>query len=871
MANETLGASFSIDITELKSGLQAANRLIRESESEFREAAAGMDDWTSSQEGLEARQKSLNKQIDLQSAKVSALTAEKKRIIAEMEKEGKSAEEIARATDDVNQAITRESKQLDKLKGELNKTEKAMDDLGDKSESTGKGVKDFGDKSKEAGDKALSLGDIIKANLISEAIIGGIKAFANGIGQIKDKMTEALQAGAAYADNILTLSTQTGLSTETLQKYNAVAELTDVSMETLTGSMAKNVKAMGEAQKGGKKYIEAYKKLGVSVTDANGNLRDSEEVYWETVDALKGIENETERDALAMELFGKKAQDLNTIIEMGSEGVKEYTDKAESMGAVLSGEGLKALGELDDQMQIFKTTTGSTGNILASAFAPAVSGVLSDVNGLAGAFNGLISAIISGTGVEDATDMVGKSINKLVAGISEAIPQMAGLVTNIVSVVSDVAAQHLPGIVSSVVSMMGEVLPPLLDAAISLIGQLINLVVSQAPKILEMLLGMAEKIVSDFLPALLGQLPTILSTIVQMIVMVVNSISTMIPTIVDAVMDVLPKLINSLLAAIPQLLEAAITLLMAIVDAIPTIITRLLDSLPSIISTLINSLLTAIPMLIDAAIQLFNAIIQAIPVIIESLIQNLPSIINTIIDGLLNAIPMLLDGAIQLLMAIIQAIPTIISILVKDIPNIVSTIIKALLSRLPDLIQGAIQLFMGIIQAIPQIIKELVKEMPTIIKTIVKGLGDGIGQVKDIGGDIIRGLWDGIKNMGSWIGEKIKGFGESVLGGIKDFFGIKSPSRVMADQVGKNLALGIGKGFEDNIGEVNKDIENAFNLKTIPVRFAANGVAGGLASGSMGQVVVNQYNTYAQAHSRYEIWQSKEDTASAVKLAMMGV
>ena len=92
----------------------------------------------------------------------------------------------------------------------------------------------------------------------------------------------------------------------------------------------------------------------------------------------------------------------------------------------------------------------------------------------------------------------------------------------------------------------------------------------------------------------------------------------------------------------------------------------------------------------------------------------------------------------------------------------------------------------------------------------------------------------------------------------------------MADVVGKNLALGIGKGFEDNIGDVNKDIQNAFNLEPVPVRFAANGGAGGLASGSMGGVVVNQYNTYSQAHSRYEIWQSEKNTASAVKLALMG-
>ena len=81
--NETLGASFSIDVTQLKAGLAQANRLIRESESEFKAAAAGMDDWTESQEGLEARIKHLNTACDLQRKKVGALQGEYDRLIAD--------------------------------------------------------------------------------------------------------------------------------------------------------------------------------------------------------------------------------------------------------------------------------------------------------------------------------------------------------------------------------------------------------------------------------------------------------------------------------------------------------------------------------------------------------------------------------------------------------------------------------------------------------------------------------------------------------------------------------------------------------------------------------------------------------------------
>jgi phage-related protein len=105
---------------------------------------------------------------------------------------------------------------------------------------------------------------------------------------------------------------------------------------------------------------------------------------------------------------------------------------------------------------------------------------------------------------------------------------------------------------------------------------------------------------------------------------------------------------------------------------------------------------------------------------------------------------------------------------------------------------------MGIVKAIPQMLTELVKELPTIIETIVSSLSNGVGKVKEVGKNLIRGLWEGISDMASWIGDKIKGFGEGVLGGLKSFFGIHSPSAIMRDEVGKFISEGIAVGITDN-------------------------------------------------------------------------
>ena len=198
MANENLGASFSIDVTELKAGLAQANRLIRESESEFREAAAGMDDWTKSQEGLEKRQKSLNTQIDLQKGKIENLVKQRELTIKKMEEEGKTAEEIAKATDSVNQAITRESKQLDKLKAELGKTTKALDNLGEETEDAGKGFEDLGDSAKDAGD-GFTVAKGAAADLIANGISELISACGDAVGELMNLSAETEEYRSSMA------------------------------------------------------------------------------------------------------------------------------------------------------------------------------------------------------------------------------------------------------------------------------------------------------------------------------------------------------------------------------------------------------------------------------------------------------------------------------------------------------------------------------------------------------------------------------------------------------------------------------------------------------------------------------------------------
>ena len=197
-----------------------------------------------------------------------------------------------------------------------------------------------------------------------------------GLAKGAKEIYELSAAAAAYADNVITISNNTHLATDTIQELQYMAELTDTSLDTITKAVAKNTKSMSEARDGTEKYAEAYEKLDVNITNADGSLRDSYDVFLDSIDALGEIANETERDAIAMDIFGKSAQELNSLVAAGSETLRQYGEEAKQMGAVLTDEQLSSLGALDDQIQRLTKFGETVKTTFGAELAPAVSSIL---------------------------------------------------------------------------------------------------------------------------------------------------------------------------------------------------------------------------------------------------------------------------------------------------------------------------------------------------------------------------------------------------------------------------------------------------------------------------------------------------------------
>ena len=211
---------------------------------------------------------------------------------------------------------------------------------------------------------SFSAGTAAKMAVAAAAVAAVIKV-------VKELGELTLQV-AADVDEYITESAVTGVSTEMLQAWDYAAPLIDTDAETIKGAMVKITKAMGDASDGSSAAAEKFQKLGVSITnEADGSLRSAEEVFYDVVDALGEMDSGTERDAAAMDLLGKSAQELNPLINAGTDAMRKYGEEAKQTGFILSKDQVAALGAVDDAYQTLQNTIEGVKRQVAADFAPA--------------------------------------------------------------------------------------------------------------------------------------------------------------------------------------------------------------------------------------------------------------------------------------------------------------------------------------------------------------------------------------------------------------------------------------------------------------------------------------------------------------------
>lgn len=800
-AGENLGAKFSIDITDLKTGLAQANRLIRDSESEFQAAAAGMDDWSESSEGLKKRIDSLNDQIKIQEEKVSALVKEKKRIVQQMKAEGKSNEEIERAVDGVNKAIAKEGKQLTTLQGNLKKTEDKLESVEKESRDVGEAFEGL----KKAG--GIAVGAIAGIAAAAGAAVGAFLGLAESTRETRTNMAKletafesaGLSAEAAtktYTDLYGVLGDE-GQATEAAQHIAKMAK-TQEDLANWT-TIATGVYATFGDSLPIESLTEAANETAKTGT-ITGSLADA--LNWAGVNeddfqaSLDKCSTEQERQALITEklngLYGESA----AAYEENNAAVIEANKAQADLSATMA--------ELGEKAEPIMTTLKRGFNDVLQA----VLGLLEDVDWDA------ISASISSA----FAYFIDTILPAIVDGIQWIIDNKDILIAGIAGVGAAFAAWQVVSLIQSVTSAM---------KGMTIAQAALNLVMSLNP--IALVVAAIAGLVAAFI-YLWNNCDAFREFWVGLWETIKSAATVAWEAIKTFCTETIPQLISDIGAWFAELPG--------------TIKTWLDDAIAKVTEWGTNLVSTGT----QKATEFYNKVVEWVKKLPGEVWTWLSNVAAKVVTWGGDMASKGLEAAKKLLKSVTDK--------VKELPGEVWTWLSDTATKVKS--WGGDLAKKGL---------EAATELWNSIVDKVKGLPD---EIKSVGSDIVSGMWNGINDKAQWLKDKISGWAGSITKWAKGVLGIHSPSKVFADEVGANMALGVGVGFKDGMKGVSRDIKTALSGAVPNVDAPGSGPRGGLASGSAGGVTVYQTNNYSQAHSRYELYKSKQQTAAAVRLAMGG-
>ena len=459
------------------------------------------------------------------------------------------------------------------------------------------GGADFGDAFSSAllgaGSIALSIGSQIASGLAE-----GATALANFTAQ-----------GGAYADEVLTMSTNTHIATEDLQAYMYAAELVDVSTETLTSSMARNVRSMNSAADGTGAVADAYAALGVAVTDSDGNLRDSQTVYWELIDALGQVDDYTQRDALSMQIFGRSAQDLNSLIAVGSDGMAQYAQQAQEAGAILDGDTLEAFGAFDDVTHQLDSGMQAAQNALGTILLPILTEMGTSGVDLLGQFTqGILAANGDITQMGAVFDTI---VPQLTSLISTYLPTLVNIATTIIITLANALIANLPTILSGA----GEVLFAICEGIIAVLPEL-------APVAADLIVRLVEFLIEN--------LPTVIDSAIEIVIAVAEGISNNLPTLIPAIIECIYTITETLMEHLDEIIAAAQDLFFGIVEGLIQATPTILAEIPTLITSMLEEFGQLGPQLVENAFSWGADLIDSLIDGINSLLGNLGSTVSDV-------------------------------------------------------------------------------------------------------------------------------------------------------------------------------------------------------------------------------------------------
>lgn len=350
------------------------------------------------------------------------------------------------------------------------------------------------------------------------------------------------------------------------------------------------------------------------------------------------------------------------------------------------------------------------------------------------------------------------------------------------------------------------------------------------PRVQQILSGIGE-LVTAIAPMIAQELPALISTVLpamvsagaQLLAGLVTGLITALPDLVAAVPQIVSALASAISANLPAILAAGQQLLTMFGSGIQSGVPQMVAQLPAAIDGFLGFITEQLPAVLDKGVEMLTELANGIIAGIPQLLEQLPLIFESFETFITVNLPVILDKGMDLLFNFVDGIIAGIPDMVARLPEIIKSITTTLSNNYPKIIRSGFDLLIKLADGILSAIPDLVSVLPQVVAAILSGFSSAVSGVFEIGKNIVMGLWDGIKSMGSWIAEKIGDFLGGIVDGAKDLLGIHSQSRVFAD-IGKNMALGLGDGWEDSFGRVRDGINRGLDFGAASVDFASSGL-----------------------------------------------
>ena len=628
--------------------------------------------------------------------------------------------------------------------------------------------------------------------------------------------------------------------------------------------------------KDGAYWIE---KLGLQIFDAQGNMRDMQDIVQDLGDAMADMSDEEKvkalsdlfnaRDVAAVQaLLGTTAErweELGNAVSTSEVDVAQFKKGLSSLGGNFS--------KVEQNLKKLGVGAGTFNDILRASYgdSTAVVDAIADVIGETEDYDKIVQALGGDMGAFDkalkaASHSAGEATGAAQKMADTQLDNLAGDITLFKSAleaaqiaVSDKLTPSLRKFVQfgsdSITKLTSAFKEKGLAGALEALGDILSdglaMIIEKLPEVISA--GIA--LLKAFISGIVDNLDLIVNAGVQIIMSLVRAFTENIGMIVSAVLTIIKSFTQAIIDNLPEILQSAITIIneltRGIIDAIPT----LAAAIPQIINTIVDVIFNNLPEIIQIGFDLLQALIDGILSNLPAIIQAIAHIITRLVEFIIENLPEFIKSGIQIVFSLINGIIDMLPEIIGTIVQLIVTIITTIASHLDEIFAEGSDILMEIIDGLIDAIPKLIAAIPQIIKAIIEAFAKT--DWLQVGKNIIEGIKNGIVNMATSLANKVKEVAGNALSAIKNFFGIHSPSRVFRDQVGKMLGLGLAEGIEesaenaidaaenmarsvvDEMDAINTGIPTDFNLTS--GMNAENGLTGMNRS-----VIINVYGAEGQ-------------------------